>query len=180
MQLLAAAREIGALGQVWRTSSLVFSLEPLDQERCGSRKHTAAPVSSLSSLCIAACTPLKPRSLFYGDPVVVSIRLRVMRGGSAPRSNSFQVWPVFHRRISLDAVLQESVCSDENTPSVSSTRLPFGLIWIPAPNSRNCSDCSNTSTWKPRCSKAMAAARPPMPPPTISTFLRPRQSRASR
>src|SRR5262245_55976557 len=55
--------------------------------------------------------------------------------------------------------------SASSSPSESRTRVPFALIWIPAPTSASLVDCSYTSTSRPHFRSASAAARPPMPPP---------------
>src|SRR4051812_7345756 len=43
----------------------------------------------------------------------------------------------------------------------------LGPIWMPAPISLNAGACSQTTTWRPVIDRARAAARPPMPPPTM-------------
>src|SRR5439155_22338828 len=55
------------------------------------------------------------------------------------------------------------------TPSASSACHAFGAIWMPAPISPNCGACSRTMLLKPLRASANAAARPPMPPPAITT-----------
>src|SRR3954468_22286165 len=55
------------------------------------------------------------------------------------------------------------------TPSASSACHALGAIWMPAPISPNCGACSSTMLLKPLRASASAAARPPMPPPAITT-----------
>src|SRR5204862_2427365 len=55
------------------------------------------------------------------------------------------------------------------TPSASSACHALGAIWMPAPISPNCGACSSTMLLKPRRASASAEARPPMPPPAITT-----------
>jgi hypothetical protein len=47
----------------------------------------------------------------------------------------------------------------------------FGHSEMPAPTSSNCGARSNTSTSIPARRSAVAAASPPMPAPTIRTFI---------
>src|SRR5258706_9683571 len=55
------------------------------------------------------------------------------------------------------------------TPSASSACQALGAIWMPAPISPNCGACSRTTERQPFLASASAAARPPMPPPAMST-----------
>src|SRR5688572_8344672 len=55
------------------------------------------------------------------------------------------------------------------TPSASSACQALGAIWMPAPISPNCGACSSTIERKPLRASASAAARPPMPPPAMTT-----------
>src|SRR5690242_20391063 len=55
------------------------------------------------------------------------------------------------------------------TPSASSACQALGAIWMPAPISPNCAACSRTIERKPLRASASAAARPPMPPPAMTT-----------
>src|SRR3954463_14552901 len=55
------------------------------------------------------------------------------------------------------------------TPSASSACQALGAIWMPAPISPNCGACSRTMLLKPLRASASAAARPPMPPPAMTT-----------
>src|SRR5688572_7851934 len=55
------------------------------------------------------------------------------------------------------------------TPSASSACQALGAIWMPAPISPNCGACSRTMERKPLRASANAAARPPMPPPAMTT-----------
>src|SRR5262245_1000 len=55
------------------------------------------------------------------------------------------------------------------TPSASSACQALGAIWMPAPISPNCGACSSTTERKPLRASASAAARPPMPPPAMTT-----------
>src|SRR4051812_11695086 len=55
------------------------------------------------------------------------------------------------------------------TPKASSACQAFGAIWMPAPISPNCGACSSTMLLNPLRASANAAARPPMPPPAITT-----------
>src|SRR6185503_3550390 len=55
------------------------------------------------------------------------------------------------------------------TPSASSACQALGAIWMPAPISPNCGACSRTTERKPLRASASAAARPPMPPPAMTT-----------
>ena len=91
---------------------------------------------------------------------------------AVPRSYQFQVLPVRQWRISFRSGLTAMRRSASSSPSASSTRVPFGLIWMPAPTSPSCADCSYTSTSMPRLSKASVVTSPPMPPPTTTTLFK--------
>src|SRR6266850_2939719 len=57
------------------------------------------------------------------------------------------------------------------TPSASSACQALGAIWMPAPISPNWGACSSTTLLNPLRASASAAARPPMPPPAMTTGL---------
>src|SRR3954462_2427010 len=87
-----------------------------------------------------------------------------------PRLYQFQVLPVRQWRISLRSGLTAMRRSGSSRPSANRTRVPFGLIWIPAPTSPSCVDCSYTSTSMQCLSRARVVTSPPMPPPTTTTL----------
>src|SRR5215467_15786057 len=55
------------------------------------------------------------------------------------------------------------------TPRRCSTRTPLGPSWMPAPGPPKLERCSRTTDLRPVLASASARARPPMPPPTMST-----------
>src|SRR5262245_254374 len=55
------------------------------------------------------------------------------------------------------------------SPSWRSIRMPLGCSATPAPTSARAGACSNRRTATPRWVSALAAAAPPIPPPTIAT-----------
>src|SRR5678809_777683 len=71
--------------------------------------------------------------------------------------------------ISMRSMNTASRFTSAPTPSASSACQALGAIWMPAPISPNCEACSSTTLLKPLRASASAAARPPMPPPAMTT-----------
>src|SRR5512138_432706 len=77
--------------------------------------------------------------------------------------------PVTPSIISRRSMKTASFFTSWPTPSASSACQALGAIWMPAPISPNCGACSSTTLRKPLRASASAAARPPMPPPAMTT-----------
>src|SRR5262245_14829055 len=77
--------------------------------------------------------------------------------------------PLMPSNISRCSMNTASFFTRRPTPSASSACQALGAIWMPAPISPNCGACSSTTERKPLRARASAAARPPMPPPAMTT-----------
>src|SRR5205085_7045428 len=99
----------------------------------------------------------------YGLPKRLAKRL------SSGMSITFSpLTPSIISRLSMNTACFFTSCP---TPSASSACQALGAIWMPAPISPNCGACSSTMLLNPFLASASAAARPPMPPPAITTGL---------
>src|ERR1700722_4534713 len=56
-------------------------------------------------------------------------------------------------------------------PRAASSLMAWGRVLMPTPSSRGCSTCSNMVQGMEAACNESAAARPPMPPPTIRTCI---------
>src|SRR6185503_11781781 len=116
--------------------------------------NAAQPPSSepwMSARCVTA----------YGLPKRRAKRL------SSGMSITFS--PLTPSNISRCSMNTASFFTSLPTPSASSACQALGAIWMPAPISPNCGACSRTIERKPLRASASAAARPPMPPPAMTT-----------
>src|SRR5208282_102157 len=77
----------------------------------------------------------------------------------------------FHRRTAKSAFRRLIECRRSPSPSCTSAFTAFGQSDIPAPTSLRIGLLSWTSASMPFLRNAIAAVRPPIPPPTIRTFI---------
>src|SRR5215471_9966756 len=77
--------------------------------------------------------------------------------------------PLMPSNISRCSMNTASFLTSAPTPSASSACQALGAIWMPAPISPNCGACSRTTERNPLRARASAVARPPMPPPAMTT-----------
>src|SRR2546425_1321781 len=121
--------------------------------RPGSALHPSRSEPWMSARCVTA----------YGLPK------RFAKRASSGMSITFSpVTPSIISRLSMNTASFFTSCP---TPSASSACQALGAIWMPAPISPNCGACSSTTLLNPLRASASAAARPPMPPPAMTTGL---------
>src|SRR5215471_19055382 len=76
--------------------------------------------------------------------------------------------PLFQLRMIRKSDSDPRAMTASSTPRVRSAISALGLRFRPAPISFSAGDCSQTTISAPLRSSASAAARPPMPPPTMA------------